>query len=270
VNSLSLSHLRETMIVEHKYLRFLERVKRALSSKRPKQATAQPARSLEEACDHLMVLVDRQNTLPETYVPHDLVSLRSYAIPTLGVDMLLRQEAAEHLYQLVEAAGEVGENLIVTSAYRSFQDQQAAFARSTLIHKENAGKWVALPGQSQHQLGTTVDFTSEAASYRLWSPFEGTHAAQWLLEHASEYGFALAYPKGGEVETGYEAEPWHYRYINVENASRLKDSGLSLQAFLLQEGVLPQIGTAEPLESPAAARSNSLEELRSRHDYKTR
>ena len=263
MNLLNLSTLRET-IAEHKNSPFLKRAKRALTSKRAEEAEAQPSPSLENTCDYLLVLVDRQNTLPENYVPRDLVSLRSYGIPTLGVDMLLRQEAAEHLSQLVAAASAAGEKLIVTSAYRSFQDQQAVFARGAFVYEREAGRHCALPGQSQHQLGTTVDFTSEAANFRLWTPFEDASAARWLLEHASEYGFVLAYPKGGEAETGYEAELWHYRYIGVENGRRLKDNGLSLQAFLLQEGVLPQCTAAEPLETRAPTRSNTLEELRSR------
>jgi zinc D-Ala-D-Ala carboxypeptidase len=257
----NLFHLRETF-VEHGTRSFLKKAKGAFTSKRAEQAKAQPTPSLEETCDHLLVLVDRQNTLPESYVPRDLVSLRSYGIHTLGVDMLLWQEAAEHLSQLVAAASAVGEKLMVTSAYRSFQDQQAVFARTAFTYEGEAGSYSALPGQSQHQLGTTVDFTSEAANYRLWKPFEDASAARWLLEHASDYGFVLSYPKGGEAETGYEAEPWHYRYIGVENARRMRDSELSLHAFLLREGILPRQATAEPLESPAP--SNTLEELRSR------
>jgi D-alanyl-D-alanine carboxypeptidase len=218
----------------------LGRAKNAITPRRTEEDKVEPAPPLEENCDHLLVLVDKQHPLPESYVPRDLVSLRSHGVSTLGVDMFLREAAAEYLSRLVSAASAAGEKLMVTSAYRSFQDQQAAFARSTLIHGEDTAQWVALPGQSQHQLGTTVDFTSEAANYRLWSPFEEANAASWLLEHASEYGFVLAYPKGGEAETGYEAEPWHYRYIGVENARRLKASGLWLQSFLLREGVLPR------------------------------
>jgi zinc D-Ala-D-Ala carboxypeptidase len=244
VNSLNLSYLRKT-IVQNKNSPFLKRAKRAFTSKEAEQTKAQTTPSLEENCNHLLVLVDRENPLPENYEPPDLVSLRSYGIPTLGVDMLLRREAAEHLSQLVAAASAMGEKLIVTSAYRSFQDQQAVFARIAFVYEGEAGRHSALPGQSQHQLGTTVDFTSEAANYRLWTAFEDASAARWLLEHASEYGFVLAYPKGGEAETGYEAEAWHYRYIGVENARCLRDSGLSLHAFLLREGVLPRCDSSE-------------------------
>jgi D-alanyl-D-alanine carboxypeptidase len=68
--------------------------------------------------------------------------------------------------------------------------------------------------------------------------FGQTGAACWLQEHATEFGFVLSYPPGKD-ETGYDFEPWHYRYIGVENAGRLEQSGLTLREFLLREGVLP-------------------------------
>lgn len=234
----NLPHLKKILVKGGNSLR-LGRAKQAFTPRRTKEGEVQLAPPLEESCNHLMVLVDKQHSLPEDYVPRDLVPLRSYRVPTLEVHMLLRQEAAEHLYQLVARAASIDEKLIVTSAYRSFQDQQAIFARTTFVYGEDASKWCALPGQSQHQLGTAVDFTSESANYRSWLPFENSRAAQWLLEHADEYGFVQAYPSGGEAETGYQPEPWHYRYIGVENARRLKGSGLSLHAFLVREGVLP-------------------------------
>jgi D-alanyl-D-alanine carboxypeptidase len=98
----------------------------------------------------------------------------------------------------------------------------------------------ATPGHSQHQLGTAVDFTNAAVSYQVWLPFGKTSAYWWLEHHAREYGFVLAYPRGKEEKTGYEWEPWHYRYVGVENAQRLEKSSLSLQEFLEREGVLPR------------------------------
>ena len=50
----------------------------------------------------------------------------------------------------------------------------------------------------------------------------------------------LAYPSNREAETGYQWEPWHYRYVGPENARRLRESGLSLQQFLARENVLPR------------------------------
>jgi D-alanyl-D-alanine carboxypeptidase len=96
----------------------------------------------------------------------------------------------------------------------------------------------ATPGHSQHQLGTAVDFTNAAAAYQVRRRFGYTSASWWLQRHATEHGFVLAYPPGGD-ESGYRWEPWHYRYIGVHNAERLDRSGLSLQGFLVREGVLP-------------------------------
>ena len=67
-----------------------------------------------------------------------------------------------------------------------------------------------------------------------------TSASSWLLENAPQHGFVLAYPSGREAETGYQWEPWHYRYVGLRNARRLEESGLSLQEFLARENVLPR------------------------------
>lgn len=191
-------------------------------------------------CDDLLALVNKQHSLPLHYVPGDLVALDFSGISTLREDTMLRWEAAESLARLMEAAGVAGEELIVASGYRSFDDQQAVHTEFANFYGEEAAAMIsAPPGHSEHQLGTTVDFTNSEAQYRVWSAFEGTSAYGWLLEHAEDYGFVQSYEKGKEEETGYQAESWHYRYVGVENAWRLKGTGLSLQAFLLSEGVVP-------------------------------
>jgi D-alanyl-D-alanine carboxypeptidase len=193
-----------------------------------------------ETCDDLRVLVDRSHSLPPDYVPHDLVPLRDYGVPTLGSDVLaLRREAAEHLGRLVEAAAMDGEELVVASAYRSYEEQQVSHQRLASVYGAEANETSATPGHSQHQLGTAVDFTNAAVSYQVWLPFGETSAYLWLQHHAHEYGFVLAYPRGKEEETGYQWEPWHYRYVGVENTERLKESGLSLQEYLEREGIMP-------------------------------
>jgi D-alanyl-D-alanine carboxypeptidase len=219
----------------------IKRLEKAFAPKRAGKTEAQAPTLIVpgESCDDLLVLVDQKTPLPESYAPKDLVSLRSHGVSTLATDMMLRQEAAQHLAQLM-AASAAGEELIVASAYRSFRAQQAMFDRNTFMYGEGAGRGCARPGHSQHQLGTAVDFTNEAVLRRSWLPFADTSASRWLLEHASEYGFAQAYPRTGEAETGYRWEPWHYRYIGMDNARRLQASGLSLQAFLRREGVLPR------------------------------
>ncbi len=195
----------------------------------------------EKSCSELRVLVDRSHSLPQTYVPDDLVPLRAYGVPTLGSGVLrLRHDAAEHLGRLVDAAATDGEELVVASAYRSYEEQQVSHKRLASVYGAGAGGMSATPGHSQHQLGTAVDFTNAAVGYQVWMPFGETSAYRWLQLHAQEYGFVLAYPRGREEETGYRWEPWHYRYVGVKNAQRLEKSSLSLQEFLEREGVMPR------------------------------
>jgi len=191
-------------------------------------------------CDDPRVLVDREHALPADYAPDDLVSLQDLGVPTLGGDALLRREAAGNLERLVASAAAVGEELTVTSAYRSYADQSDSYARLVSIYGRGADKTSAPPGHSQHQLGTAVDFTNAAVGYEVRRRFGRTTASLWLQDHAHEYGFVLSYPPGREAETGYHWEPWHYRYVGAENARRVQESPLDLQGYLMQEGVLPR------------------------------
>lgn len=190
-------------------------------------------------CDDPKILVDRAHALPADYAPDDLVSLPGLGVPILGQDALLRREAAGNLERLVASAAAAGEELTVASAYRSYADQRASYARLVSIYGKGADKTSAPPGHSQHQLGTAVDFTNAAVGYQVRRNFGRTGAAQWLTLHAHEYGFVMAYPLGGEAKTGYGWEPWHYRYVGTDNARRIRESKLGLQGFLLREGVLP-------------------------------
>jgi D-alanyl-D-alanine carboxypeptidase len=193
-----------------------------------------------DSCNDMRVLVDKSQPLPPGYTPEDLVSLQSYGVPVLGSgEVRLRHEATIQLKDLVSAAAADGEELIVASAYRSYEDQQAVYGRLSSVYGPDADVAIAFPGHSQHQLGTTVDFTNAKADYQVWEPFGYTTASQWLYSHAHEYGFILSYPNGHESDTGYKWEPWHYRYVGTENAKRLAESGMILQEFLVSEGVLP-------------------------------
>jgi D-alanyl-D-alanine carboxypeptidase len=211
------------------------------SSQEENQTASSRHPAAEESCDDMRVLVDRSHRLPRDYAPEDLVPLLNYRVPTLGGgEMLLRREAAEHLRSLIADAAADGEELVVASAYRSYADQRISYRRLRSIYGRGAGEMSARPGHSQHQLGTAVDFTNAAASFAIWDYFGETSASLWLRDHAREHGFVLAYPRSKEAETGYQWEPWHYRYVGASNVEHLEESGLSLQEFLAREGVLPR------------------------------
>jgi D-alanyl-D-alanine carboxypeptidase len=140
----------------------------------------------------------------------------------------------------VEGAAADEEEMVAASAYRSYEEQKHTHERLMSVFGTDADEMSAAPGHSQHQLGTAVDFTNAAAGYRLGVPFGQTSAYTWLEHHAWEYGFVLAYPRGQEEQTGYQWEPWHYRYVGVEVAKQIEDSGQSLQVFLENAGTTPQ------------------------------
>lgn len=194
------------------------------------------------SCEDLLALVDKEHYLPPLYVPPDMVYLSSYGLPYWGWDMLLREEAAKQLSLLVAAAWSEGHELTVASAYRSFYDQVFAYSYYSAAYGREADRISAPPGHSEHQLGTTVDFTNAEVGYEILQDFGETSASHWLREHAADYGFVMSYPKDGEEETGYIWEPWHYRYVGVENARDIEESEGSPTAFIREKGVRPGCG----------------------------
>lgn len=182
--------------------------------------------------DYLLALVTRYTTLGD-YEPSDLRQIPAEMIrpEQRQWQYYLRAEALEHLLLLLEDARGAGMELFINSAYRSYKTQDQLFRDYASRHgEEKANTFSARPGQSEHQLGTAVDFNSPA-SY-MGQDFGNTPEGRWLAENAHRYGFALSYPEGATEITGYIYEPWHFRYIGVEAAAAWKESGMVLCEFL--------------------------------------
>lgn len=182
--------------------------------------------------DYLLALVTKQTYLGK-YAPDDLAVIPSEMIVEnqRQWNYYLRREALGQLRRLWEDARGQGINLKVISAYRCYDTQQRLFDDYAARHgEERANRFSARPGQSEHQLGTAVDFGGTWADKT--EAFAGTPEGTWLAENAHKYGFALSYPKDSEEITGYIYEPWHYRYIGVANALAWKESNLVLSEFL--------------------------------------
>lgn len=137
---------------------------------------------------------------------------------------------------------------IVCSAYRTIEKQQELFGRKINSYMadglsydeayEAASSVVAIPGTSEHNLGLAVDIC--ALDYQLLDDAQAeTPEQKWLMEHCVEYGFILRYPKGKEEITGIIWEPWHYRYVGVELAQEITESGLCFEEYMatLYQGV---------------------------------
>jgi D-alanyl-D-alanine carboxypeptidase len=154
-------------------------------------------------------LVDKEHPLPEEYTPDDLVPLTRYPLTLNRSDLRLSRACLPDLLAMAEAARADGVELVLSSAFRSYEYQKGLYERYVSQHgREEADRFSARPGTSQHQLGLTIDFGS------ITKEIINTDQGQWLADHAWEYGFSLSYPEGKEELTGYMYEPWHFRYIS--------------------------------------------------------
>lgn len=158
------------------------------------------------------------------YAPTDLVSLGAL---TGGSGQYLRQVAYNDLKAMFDDAAVANLPLKVTSAYRSFSEQQQLYTNGT-SGDPNGSDVIAKPGYSEHQLGLALDI----GAANTLSGFGSTPQSAWLQSNAYKYGFALSYPSGKESITGYTYEPWHYRYIGRSEAAAWKQSGLVLEQYL--------------------------------------
>ena len=158
-------------------------------------------------------------------------------IPTATKNNQMRNDAAKALETMYEDAKKEGLILAVNSAYRSYEEQQKIYDEYFRIYDEvTAASLVAVPGTSEHQLGLSVDLTSQSVIDGQYGVFGSTPEYQWVIKNAHKYGFILRYPSDKIDITGIANEPWHYRYVGVELATQLYEEGLTLEEYTLQNG----------------------------------
>ncbi|MEG1153881.1 MAG: M15 family metallopeptidase, partial [Ruthenibacterium sp.] len=171
-----------------------------------------------------------------------------------GIDVDERIRGAVN--DMIAGAKEQGIKLKTVAGYRSYERQEKSY-NSRVAEFVKAGKSkeeaqtaaaviTAPPGASEHNLGLSVDMQS-VASHDYADTFKDSAEAKWLLDNAANYGFILRYPQGKEAVTGFEFEPWHYRYVGVDEAQKIKASGLTLEEYLAQDAP-----TGIPEATPAA------------------
>lgn len=160
--------------------------------------------------------------LNDNYVPSSLTNIDPQYVWKKDVTLEIHTQIKPHLQALMEAANAGGAPILILSAYRSFGQQ--ANLKTTYKITYGAGtanSFSADQGYSEHQLGSAMDFTTQKGGDNL-DPFEKSPGFSWLQEHAHEYGFILSYPKGNQYFT---YEPWHWRYVGVELATKLHTEG---------------------------------------------
>lgn len=181
-----------------------------------------------------LVVVNGTREFPSTYEP-ELAQIFS-------TGKYLDARVTPHYEEMYNAAKKDGIILTPYSAYRSYERQKNNYNHLTETYmadyhlsREDAAKKAATvilpPGTSEHNLGLCMDVCN------VYDSFVNQKEYTWLTENAYKYGFILRYPKGKEDVTGIVFEPWHWRYVGVEWAKKIRDSGLCLEEYLDAEGI---------------------------------
>lgn len=162
--------------------------------------------------------------LNENYIPSKLTIIPAEYIYNQNVTYEIHADIFPNLKKMLDAAANAGIEIDVISAYRSFSTQESLKASYKVTYGAGtANQFSADQGYSEHQLGTTLDFTTPKTGAS-FNSFEGTAAYLWLLENAYKYGFVLSYPKGNSY---YVYEPWHWRYVGEDLAEYLYENKLN-------------------------------------------
>lgn len=181
--------------------------------------------------DCITVLVNKYNQLSEDYIPCDLEIINQ---EFNSGELVLRHEARMAFEIMCKSALEEDIHLEAISTFRSFHYQNEVYYRKLtpdlclkdyMVERDRVS---ARPGHSEHQTGLAVDIND------LEQTFENTKEGQWLAKNSYDFGFLLRYPKGKENITGYDYEPWHFRYFGKSLAKRIKQSDLTYDEYYVR------------------------------------
>jgi LAS superfamily LD-carboxypeptidase LdcB len=185
--------------------------------------TVEDLDKLSKTDEELLQKYSKVYFLNEHYVPESLSDIEPTYVYDESRTFQLHSKVVPALEKMAEAAKADGIDLWVTSAYRSFQTQAQLKGQYLVTYGSGANTFSADQGFSEHQLGTTVDFTTRGLGGGL-DGFEATPAYTWLKENAHNYGFVLSYPENNAY---YVFEPWHWRFVGEKLAKDLKRDNAS-------------------------------------------
>lgn len=165
--------------------------------------------------DNPYIIVNKYYKVPEDYRPHDLKVFDG---------QLLREETGQAYKKMREDALDEGLNIRVVSGYRSVEYQEKLYNRYlSEDSRENVDRYSARPGYSEHHTGMAMDIFGSEDGLR---NFENTPEYAWVKENCYKYGFIIRYLAETEDITGYEAEPWHLRYVGVKVSTEMKEKNI--------------------------------------------
>ena len=219
----------------------------------PKELPSEPELPPTTTESYVETQATQETTIPvveEIQLPWNLILVNPWnRIPEdFSVELAQwegEQQVDERIYpdleQMMADMGAEGLRPLICSSYRTDEKQQSLFRKKVESYLEQgyslteadeaAGKWIAVPGTSEHQTGLAMDIIDMGYPY-LNEKQENTAVQKWLMAHSWEYGFILRYPREKSDITGINYEPWHYRYVGKEAAKEIYELGICLEEYL--------------------------------------
>ncbi len=171
------------------------------------------------------MLVNKHRNLAEDFVPNELVKISEDYASEEGMEC--SKVALDAFKKMNSAASKEGLELVINSAYRSYQDQVDISNEYLKWYGQNyVDKYVAKPGYSEHQTGLAFDIGSRKVNV-----FANSKEYEWMLENAYKYGFILRFTKKDEDITGFRSEPWHYRYVGEDIAKYIHEEDITFEEY---------------------------------------
>ena len=183
------------------------------------------------------VLINKEHRLDKDYIPNDLIVTDEnednfHGFLDSNLKPMISKSILNDFLKMQQAAKEEGFNIIVDSGYRSYQSQQDVWDYYlNKIGLEDTKKRVAPPGASEHQTGLAFDVAYIIDDVFVDKIDDSMKETRWLFDNSYKFGFILRYPKGKENITGYNYEPWHYRYVGLELARKLFEEQITLEEY---------------------------------------
>lgn len=196
------------------------------------ESISNPEEPTDKTSDWNLILVNPWNRIPE-----DL----TVELTQLENGQAIDKRVYNDLQAMMDAARDEGLSPLICSSYRTNEKQQTLYNNEVKRNlakgytqkdaETEAGKWVAVPGTSEHQTGLAVDIVD--LNYQILDEGqEKTPVQKWLMENSYKYGFILRYPNDKSNITGINYEPWHYRYVGKKAAKEIYEKGICLEEYL--------------------------------------
>ncbi len=189
--------------------------------------------------DPFMILVNRDRKVNSDYVGSDLV--------TYTGAYKLNSTCAAALRDMINAGKKAGYSYTLYSGYRSYSSQHNKYYNKINSHKENGkteeeairltNQYYAPPGASEHHTGLAADVCIPAIVNKyacLHEAYDQTEEFEWFSANAHKFGFILRYPLGDEDITGYNYEPWHYRFVGTDVATEIYNRNITLEEYVTE------------------------------------